>query len=117
MTGTLPWLHVACTERLTSYEVHAKRGQEARDDAGRLGAFRGTAVHDHWKPYLKYDECNHALGTAPPLRARRCIDQQSQQTWANAMAELLLEIHAAVAATPERARRLSPPALAAFAKR
>ena len=50
--GKLYWLHVACTVRLTSYEVHAKRGHEAMEDAGILGAFHGTAVHDHWKPYF-----------------------------------------------------------------
>jgi len=61
VTGKWYWLHVTCTERLTSYEVHAKRGQEAMDDAGILGAFRGTAVHNHGKPYLKYNDCAHAL--------------------------------------------------------
>ena len=74
--GTLHWLHGACTERLTSYEVHAKRGHEAMEAAGILGPFRGTAVHDHWKPYLTYDECAHALCNAHPLRALRCIDTQ-----------------------------------------
>lgn len=117
VTGKLHWLHVACTERLTSYEVHAKRGQEAMDDAGILGAFRGTAVHDHWKPYLRYNKCDHALCNAHHLRELRFIDQQYQQTWANDMAKLLLEIKAAVEATPELALRLSPPELAAFAKR
>src|SRR5205823_10476990 len=115
--GKLHWLHVASTDTLTSYEVHAKRGHEAMDEAGILGAFRGTAVHDHWKPYFTYDECNHALCNAHHLRELRFIDQQYQQAWANDMAELLLEIKAAVEATPEPAMRLSLSDLAAFEKR
>ena len=88
VTRKLHWLHVACTERLTSYEVHAKRGHEAMEDAGILGAFHGTAVHDHWKPYWQYDACTHALCNAHHLRELRFIAQQYQQSWANDMAEV-----------------------------
>src|SRR6266481_4049600 len=115
--GKLHWLHVACTDRLTSYEVHAKRGHEAMDDAGILGACTGTAVHDHWKPSFKYDACAHALCHAPHLRELHCIDTQYQQSWAKDMAELLLAITAAVHATPEPAMRLAPPEREAFEKR
>jgi transposase len=117
VTGTLHWLHVASTDRLTSYEVHAKRGQEAMDDAGILGACPGTAGHDHWKPSCKYDECAHALCNAPHLRELHCIDTQSQQSWATDMAELLLASQAAVHATPEPAMRLAPPEREAVEKR
>jgi transposase len=115
--GQLHWLHVASTVALTSYEVHTKRGHEAMEAAGILGAFKGTAVHDHWKPYFTYDKCAHALCNAHHLRELRCIATQYQQAWANDMAALLLEIKAAVAATPEPAMRLSPTELTAFEKR
>jgi len=115
--GKLHWLHVACTERLTSYEVHAKRGHEAMAEAGILGPFRGTMVHDHWKPYFTYDKCDHALCNAHHLRELRFIATQYQQAWANDMAALLVEIKAAVEATPAPAMRLSPPELLAFETR
>ena len=54
MTGQLHWLHVTSTEKLTHYEVHTKRGQEAMAAAGILTHFKGTAMHDHWKPYFKW---------------------------------------------------------------
>jgi transposase len=117
VTGKLHWLHVASTEHLTSYEVHAKRGQEAMDDAGILGAFKGQAVHDHWKPYFNYTECDHALCNAHHLRELCFIDKQDQQSWATDMGDLLLEIKAAVDATPEPAMSLSPPELEGFEKR
>lgn len=115
--GTLHWLHVASTERLTSYEVHAKRGHEAMEAAGILDSFRGTLVHDHWKPYFTYDECAHALCNAHHLRELRYVATQYHQGWANDMAALLVEIKAAVAATPAPAMCLALPELLAFETR
>jgi transposase len=117
VAGKLHGLPVASPDRLTAYAGHAKRGHEAMEDAGMLGACKGTAVHDHWKPYFHDNACAHALGNAHPLRERRFIETQYQPSWAKDRAELLLESNAAVAATPEPAMRWSPPELKAFEKR
>jgi len=42
--GKLNWLHAACTERLTFYGLHARRGKEAMDELDLLGNFTGCAV-------------------------------------------------------------------------
>ena len=115
--GKLHWLHVASTDHLTHYTVHTKRGQEAMKAAGILGEFHGTAVHDHWKPYFTYAACRHALCNAHHLRALHFIDQQYAQAWANDMAELLLEIKAAVEETLVQAASLPPEWLEAFERR
>ena len=98
--GKLHWLPVASTDTLTPDEVHAKRGHEAMEAAGMLGAFRGTAVHDHWTPYVRSTGCEHALCHAHHLRELQCIDKQYHQPWANDMADLLREMKAAVDKTP-----------------
>jgi transposase len=115
--GKLHWLHVASTERLTSYEVHAKRGHEAMDEAGILDAFTGIAVHDHWKPYFHYDDCDHALCNAHHLRELHCITTQYQQSWSTDMSALLLKIKATGEAMPASAMRWSPAHLEACARR
>jgi transposase len=115
--GKLHWLHVASTDTFTHDEVHAKRGQEAMNDAGILGAFGGTAVHDHWTPYFRYDGCGHALCNAHHLRELQCIAKQYQQPWADDMAEILLEIKAAVEETLPQAVSLPSEWLEAFEQR
>lgn len=115
--GTLPWLSVASTERLTSSEGPAKRGHEAMDEAGRVGACTGIAVHAHWKPSCHSDECAHALGTAHHVRARHGMATPSQPSWSTDMSALLLESTAPVEARPAPALRVSPAPLAACARR
>ena len=90
--GKLHRLHVASTDGLTHYSVHEKRGKEATDAAGILGGFRGTAVHDHRKPYFRYENCGHALCNAHHLRELNFIEKQYGQAYAGDMAELLPEI-------------------------
>ncbi len=115
--GKLHWLHVASTPLLTHYDIHAKRGVEAIKDAGILTEFSGTAVHDHWKPYFKYENCRHALCNAHHLRELKYIEKQYQQSWAADLSTLLLEIKTAVEKTTESTDHLPSSQLKTFEKR
>jgi transposase len=41
-------VHVACTERLTHYASHTRRGMRAMDEIGIISGFGGRLLHDCW---------------------------------------------------------------------
>ena len=114
VAGNLNWLHVAATQLLTYYDVHPIRGQVAMRAIGILAMFAGTAVHDHWKSYFTFDNCQHALCNAHHLRELLFIVEQYQQTWAQDMAQLLLDIKAKVENAALEDNSLSEPLLSFF---
>ena len=89
VNGTLWWLHVACTDGLTYYFVHPKRGQVAIDEMAILPQFSGKAIHDGWKSYQSY-ECEHFLCNAHHLRELRYILEHYEQWWAYQLSLLLV---------------------------
>lgn len=102
VNGKRIWLHTASNERWTYFYPHQKRGSEAMDDIGILPHFRGTLIHDHWKPYYTYKDCQHALCNAHHLRELQwVIDNHAQYTWAKSMQDLLYEINEAVNKTEQ----------------
>ena len=115
--GKLHWLHVASNEKLTHYQIHAKRGKEAMDEAGILPNFTGTMMHDHWKPYFGYEACSHALCNIHHLRELKFIEKQYDQAWAADMAALLLEIKHVVEQTAKQASCLPSKQLKEFERR
>jgi transposase len=89
VAGRLHWLHVACTPQLTFYGVHDKRGSEAMDALGVLPHCRHWLVHDHWKPYYKYDAL-HALCNQHLLRELKFLAEEHHQTWATELSQFLV---------------------------
>lgn len=92
VNGKLWWLHVACTDELTSYFVHPKRGQAAIDEMNILPQFEGKAVHDNWVSYGSYQGCTHSLCNAHHLRELTFIFERYGQPWAFQMILLLCTI-------------------------
>lgn len=89
VNGATSWVHSASTDRLTMYTAHARRGNEAMDDAGVLPAFTGIAVHDGWPAYRHYGSA-HGLCNAHHLRELTGAAEEAGQDWAGDMIELLL---------------------------
>jgi transposase len=111
------WFHVVCTQLLTYYEPHAKRGKQALEDIGIFPNFHGTALHDAYRSYLQYTDLRHALCNAHHLRELIFILEQYEQSWAKEMIDLLLEIKSAVEMALPDQDHLSPAQIADFETR
>jgi len=86
------WLHNASNKWFTYVRTHAKRGSAATDDIGILPYFKGTAIHDFWKPYFNYSNCKHALCNGHILRELNGITDNFSQAWPERMKKLLVDI-------------------------
>jgi transposase len=92
LNGRKHHCHVISTEKLTLYFHHRNRGYKAMKKMGVLPKYRGIVVHDFWKPYFKYKNCEHAVCNVHILRELKEISKNKNQEWASEMSYLLLEI-------------------------
>jgi transposase len=99
VNGKRIWLHNTSNEQWTYFYPHEKRGSEAMDEIEILPRFKGTLVHDHWKPYYKYQGCLHSLCNAHHIRELQWVIDNTTFTWAKQLQDLLLEINEAVKAS------------------
>jgi len=98
VAGRLWWVHVACTERLTSYHRASGRGQTSMDQGEVLPAFTGIAVHDGLTSYRHYD-VEHGLCNAHHLRELIALTETTNPpVWTQPMIDLLVEVNTIVVA-------------------
>ena len=87
------WLHTASTSMLTYLFVHKKRGGEAlRSTVSIIKDFKGTAVHDCWPSYFKFEDCHHVLCGAHLLRELRALIEMESK-WAKSMFKFLIHLY------------------------
>jgi transposase len=96
------WGHVASTNQLTHYAVHAKRGREAMNAIDILPQFTGTCIHDGLTTYFTYSNCTHGLCNEHHGRELTYLEEEQKQVWAGEMHSLLLDMNAAVKSAQEQ---------------
>jgi transposase len=86
------WMHTLSTRLLTFIAVHPRRGREALEDIGVLGAYVGTIVHDGYSSYDLYQEAVHAQCGAHFLRHLNAVGQTADfLPWTTKMTKVLLD--------------------------
>lgn len=87
---TLYWLHSASDEKYTYFSVQERRGGPGVKQAGVMPYFTGTAIHDGWASYFKYEQSRHALCCVHFLRELNGIEENYGDKWAPKFRDLLL---------------------------
>ena len=113
----LRWLHAACTDTFTHYDVHEKRSKEAMDDIGILLEFVGTVIHDQCTSYFGYENCQHSLCNGHHLRDLEFIHKQYWHELAVEIANLSVNIKEAVDKTSSYKNHLDPQTIRKFEER
>ncbi|MGH8295914.1 MAG: IS66 family transposase [Steroidobacteraceae bacterium] len=109
------WFHVCATDLYTFLYASKTRGKAAPDQAGVLGRFAGTMVHDRLQMYFNYTKATHAICLAHVLRDLEAGGVRWNQGWATEMQTLLIETNNACHAARAKGKKcLARTALAAF---
>ena len=98
INGQNNWVHVARTDDLTHLAFHQKRGKAAIDEIGIINEFKGVLIRDGFLSYQQYEQCRHSLCNVHLLRDLIFVGENEppHQGWTDQLAQLLLEIKAAV---------------------
>jgi transposase len=105
----LYWVHVASTAHVTYLELNAHRGTQAHDAIGILPQRTGPVVHDDYASYFLYTAAQHSLCNAHHLRELYFVDERYHQSWAEQIAQLLVEIKHTVDTARQAGQTALPP--------
>ena len=83
------WVHTAVTQFYSHFSFHHKRGMDGMNNAGILPHFQGTAIHDFFKPYLKFN-CKHSFCNAHLIRELIGAHETTKQVWTEMMLNVLI---------------------------
>jgi len=105
VNGKTIWVHNSSTPSLTYQTINGKRGQGGMEANGVLPAFKGTAMHDCWSPYWKYNDVRHAVCCAHLLRELTWVEDFCENHgWATRFKKILLDMKKARERTAERGK-------------
>lgn len=112
VTGARWWLHVASTQKLTTFHLDQSRGRAAINTLGVLPDFAGIAVHDAWASYDSYD-CEHALCGAHIARELvAAAETHADQHWPPQAIEALFGLNTAAHDARDQGIASIPPEIA-----
>jgi len=98
------WMHVASTKLLTFYYSNKARGSLAHEAGKVLPDYKGIAIHDFYRSYLKLP-CQHALCNAHLLRELKAVvERDTSQLWAKALIRLLTTANRMVKTAKEKGK-------------
>lgn len=94
--GSTQWVHNSSNEKYTYLTVNKKRGQVGIVDNGGITNFTGTAVHDCWGAYWRFENISHAVCCAHLLRELIAASENNpSHIWAKRLSNLLLTMKSA----------------------
>lgn len=93
INGEQHWLHTLCDNNYVSYGVNKKRGKDAIEEMELLKFFTGILVHDHFKPYYRYEQITHAECNAHIIRYLKSVVDIFQRKETQDFLTFLIELN------------------------
>lgn len=87
--GKNHWIHIYSAGDITLKFLHRKRGKEAIESIDIIPKYGGTIIHDCWRSYMGYENCDHGLCGSHLLRELTFVYESNKYRWAKNIKALL----------------------------